>query len=36
MEYQITLLPGDGIGQQVIHETIRVMQSVVCAPRHTF
>jgi 3-isopropylmalate dehydrogenase len=36
MEYTITLLPGDGIGPEVIHETTRVMQSVVCETRHTF
>jgi 3-isopropylmalate dehydrogenase len=36
MEYTITLLPGDGIGPEVIHETTRVMQSVVCETRNTF
>jgi 3-isopropylmalate dehydrogenase len=36
MEYTITLLPGDGIGPEVIHETTRVMQSVLCETRHTF
>ena len=36
MEYTITLLPGDGIGPEVIHETTRVMQSVVCETRNIF
>ncbi len=36
MEFTITLLPGDGIGPEVIYETTRVMQSVVCETRNIF
>lgn len=36
MEYSIALLPGDGIGPEVIHQAVRVLQSVFCDTQHTF
>ncbi len=36
MEYTIALLPGDGIGPEVVCQAVRVLQSVFCDTRHTF
>ena len=36
MEFNITLLPGDGIGPEVIHETLRVLDVVATKYNHSF
>ena len=36
MEFNITLLPGDGIGPEVIHESVRVLDTVAAKYNHTF
>ncbi|MCZ2128317.1 MAG: 3-isopropylmalate dehydrogenase [Anaerolineales bacterium] len=36
MEFKITLLPGDGIGPEVIGEAVRVLESIASKYRHSF
>ncbi len=36
MKAKITLLPGDGIGPEVIYETVRVLQAIAGQYRHEF
>jgi len=36
MEFNITLLPGDGIGPEVVHEAIRVLDEIARRCHHTF
>jgi len=36
LEFNITLLPGDGIGPEVIHEALRVLDAVAAKCGHTF
>lgn len=36
MEFNITLLPGDGIGPEVVHEAVRVLDEVAVRCNHTF
>src|SRR5215216_3096405 len=36
LEFNITLLPGDGIGPEVVHEAIRVLDEIVKRCHHTF
>ena len=36
MEFNITLLPGDGIGPEVVHEAVRVLDAVAKNCSHTF
>jgi 3-isopropylmalate dehydrogenase len=36
MEFNITLLPGDGIGPEVVREAVRVLETVAGNYRHTF
>src|SRR5512145_2874485 len=36
MEFNITLLPGDGIGPEVIHEAVRVLDVVASKYNHSF
>ena len=36
MEFNITLLPGDGIGPEVVHEALRVLDTVATKYNHTF
>ena len=36
MDFNITLLPGDGIGPEVVHETVRVLDEVAKRCHHTF
>src|SRR5512139_1654820 len=36
MEFSIVLLPGDGIGPEVIYEAARVLENVSCDVGHTF
>ena len=36
MEFNITLLPGDGIGPEVVHEAVRVLDEVAARCNHTF
>jgi 3-isopropylmalate dehydrogenase len=36
MEFKITLLPGDGIGPEVVEEAVRVLDAIATAYNHTF
>ncbi|MBK6645785.1 MAG: 3-isopropylmalate dehydrogenase [Anaerolineales bacterium] len=36
MDYKITLLPGDGIGPEVVGEAVRVLEKVASKYNHTF
>jgi 3-isopropylmalate dehydrogenase len=36
LEFNITLLPGDGIGPEVVHEAVRVLDEVAVRCNHTF
>ncbi|HNQ96409.1 MAG TPA: isocitrate/isopropylmalate family dehydrogenase, partial [Anaerolineales bacterium] len=36
MNFKITLLPGDGIGPEVVHEATRVLDVVAKKYNHTF
>ena len=36
MDFKITLLPGDGIGPEVIHEAVRVLDVIATNYKHTF
>src|SRR5215216_4586510 len=36
LEFNITLLPGDGIGPEVVHEAIRVLHEIAKRCNHTF
>ncbi len=36
MEFKITLLPGDGIGPEVVHEAVRVLDVIATKYSHTF
>jgi len=36
MKYEITLLPGDGIGPEVIAEAVRVLDVIASKYSHTF
>lgn len=36
MEFKITLLPGDGIGPEVVHEGVRVLDVIATKYSHTF
>ena len=36
MDFNITLLPGDGIGPEVVHEAVRVLDELVKKCNHTF
>jgi len=36
MEYKITLLPGDGIGPEVVAEAVRVLETIASKHNHTF
>ena len=36
MEFNITLLPGDGIGPEVVHEAVRVLDVIASKYNHTF
>ena len=36
MEFNITLLPGDGIGPEVVHEAVRVLDIVASKYNHSF
>ena len=36
MEFNITLLPGDGIGPDVVHEAVRVLDVIASNCNHTF
>ena len=36
MEFNITLLPGDGIGPEVVHEAVRVLDTVASKCNHSF
>jgi len=36
MEFNITLLPGDGIGPEVVHEAVRVLDEIASQCGHTF
>jgi 3-isopropylmalate dehydrogenase len=36
LEFNITLLPGDGIGPEVIHEALRVLDAVATKYNHSF
>jgi 3-isopropylmalate dehydrogenase len=36
LEFNITLLPGDGIGPEVVHETVRVLDAVATKFNHSF
>ena len=36
MEFNITLLPGDGIGPEVVHEAVRVLDAIGISYNHTF
>ena len=36
MEFNITLLPGDGIGPEVVHEAVRVLDVIAVKCGHTF
>src|ERR1044072_3103749 len=35
LEFKITLLPGDGIGPEVVHEAIRVLDEIAKRCHHT-
>jgi 3-isopropylmalate dehydrogenase len=36
MEFKITLLPGDGIGPEVVGEAVRVLDVIASKYNHTF
>ena len=36
MEFNITLLPGDGIGPEVVHEAVRVLDTIASRYSHSF
>ncbi|MGE5375392.1 MAG: 3-isopropylmalate dehydrogenase [Bacteroidota bacterium] len=36
MEFNITLLPGDGIGPEVVHETVRVLDAIATKYNYSF
>ncbi len=36
MQFKITLLPGDGIGPEVVGEAVRVLETVAAKYKHTF
>ena len=36
LDFNITLLPGDGIGPEVVHEAVRVLDVIASKYRHTF
>jgi 3-isopropylmalate dehydrogenase len=36
LEFNITLLPGDGIGPEVLHEAVRVLDQIAKSCHHTF
>ncbi len=36
MDFNITLLPGDGIGTEVVHEAVRVLDAISSKYHHTF
>ena len=36
MKFSITLLPGDGIGPEVVHEAVRVLDAIATKCSHTF
>ena len=36
MNFNITLLPGDGIGPEVIAETVRVLETIASKHKHSF
>jgi 3-isopropylmalate dehydrogenase len=36
LEFNITLLPGDGIGPEVIHEAVRVLDAIAAKYNHSF
>ena len=36
MDFNITLLPGDGIGPEVVHEAVRVLDVIAHKYNHTF
>jgi 3-isopropylmalate dehydrogenase len=36
LEFNITLLPGDGIGPEVVHEAVRVLDTIASKYNHTF
>jgi 3-isopropylmalate dehydrogenase len=36
LEFNITLLPGDGIGPEVVHEAVRVLDTVASKCNHSF
>jgi 3-isopropylmalate dehydrogenase len=36
LEFNITLLPGDGIGPEVVHEAVRVLDEIAHKCNHTF
>ena len=36
MEFKVTLLPGDGIGPEVVHEAVRVLDAIATKYSHTF
>jgi 3-isopropylmalate dehydrogenase len=36
MNFKITLLPGDGIGPEVVGEAVRVLETVASKYKHTF
>ena len=36
MELKIALLPGDGIGPEIVGEAVKVLNSVAAKYKHTF
>jgi 3-isopropylmalate dehydrogenase len=36
LDFNITLLPGDGIGPEVVHEAVRVLDVITSKHKHTF
>ena len=36
MNFNITLLPGDGIGPEVVAEAVRVIEKIASKNRHSF
>jgi 3-isopropylmalate dehydrogenase len=36
LDFKITLLPGDGIGPEVVHEAVRVLDAIASSFNHTF
>ncbi len=36
LDFKITLLPGDGIGPEVVHEAVRVLDEIAKQCNHVF